>query len=187
MYQKDDDEVVATENYFLNEPTHDGYTIIKEEIYNECDLSKKDANLKKSCEREKTAEKNKDEGLFDGTHFDRIGALDETFYFDQVRDEINNLFATFPEEKCLIKALPGSKFVRVKYSASKFYVVGVVYENQKPKYICYGVPGKYSPEPPNELKGYASFLPLSIFDLKGDGYWMLYQDAVTGDCVRINF
>ena len=77
-------------------------------------------------------------------------------------------------------------FSTVFYSVAenKFYVVGLVKENGVEKYICYGVPAKYSPEPPKELKGYASFIPLSVFDLQGDGYWMMFQDAQDGKCVK---
>ena len=63
-------------------------------------------------------------------------------------------------------------------------IVGLVKEGGKEKYICYGVPAVYSKEPPKELKGFCSFIPLSVFDMKGDGYWMMFQDAVTGECIK---
>ena len=68
----------------------------------------------------------------------------------------------------------------------EYYTVGLIYDQKKPAYICYGVPGKYSKEPPKELKGYCSYLPLSLFDLGGDGYWMMYQNADSGECVHID-
>lgn len=61
--------------------------------------------------------------------------------------------------------------------------MGLTEEKGRPKYICYGVPAKYSPYPPKELAGYCTFIPLSIFEMKGDGFWMLFQDAKTGECV----
>jgi hypothetical protein len=63
-------------------------------------------------------------------------------------------------------------------------VVGLVLESGKEKYICYGVPCTYSKNPPKELKGFCSFIPLSIFDLTGKGYWMMFQDAITGEHVQ---
>ena len=75
----------------------------------------------------------------------------------------------------------------MNYAEGKYYTVGLIRLDGLPRYICYGVPGKYSLHPPNELAGYCSFLPLSLFDLKGDGYWMLYQDADTGDAVKMNY
>lgn len=105
-------------------------------------------------------------------------------YFRTVEKDLNGIFAKFPEEKGLYNIFPQSKWARINYSKEKFYVVGLIKENKKEKYICYGVPGVYSTTPPKELKGYCTFIPLSIFDLSGDGFWMMFQDAVTGDCIK---
>ena len=78
---------------------------------------------------------------------------------------------------------PDSVFVKVPYSKEKFYVVGLVKELGVEKYICYGVPSTYSAEPPKALKGYASFIPLSLFNLHGDGFWIMFQDAISGKCI----
>ena len=61
--------------------------------------------------------------------------------------------------------------------------MGVIKEDNLPKYICYGVPGAYSETPPKELDGYCTFIPLSVFDIMGDGFWMMFQDAITGECI----
>ena len=79
-----------------------------------------------------------------------------------------------------------STFVKIAYAEDKYYVVGLVKEEQKEKYICYGVPGEYSTTPPKELKGYCSFVPTSIFDMQGNGYWMMFQCAITGECLSAN-
>ena len=73
-----------------------------------------------------------------------------------------------------------------EFSRNKYYTVGVICDEKKPKYICYGVPAESRGEPPDALKGYCSFLPLSVFDLSGKGYWMMFQDAETGECVKIS-
>ena len=82
--------------------------------------------------------------------------------------------------------MPDSDWVRIDFGKNKFYVVGVIREGKKPKYICYGVPAEKRGEPPDALKGYCSFLPASLFDLDGKGYWMMYQDAETGKNVRLS-
>ena len=74
--------------------------------------------------------------------------------------------------------------MKINYSQSGYYVVGVINENKTPKYICYGVPAVYSKTPPKELDGFCTFIPLSIFSLDGDGFWMMFQDAVTGECIK---
>ena len=109
----------------------------------------------------------------------------KTPYYLSVKDELDRVFSGFSHELGLEKMFPDSVFVKVPYSKEKFYVVGLVKELGVEKYICYGVPEKYSPNPPEALKDCATFIPLSIFDLKGDGYWMMFQDAITGDCIKL--
>lgn len=106
-------------------------------------------------------------------------------YYEQVKEEIKAVFEKFPEELSLKRILPHSKFVKINYAENKFYVIGVIYEMSKVKYICYGVPDKYSKNPPKELKGYCQFIPLSMFNIAGEGYWMMFQDAVNGSCVKL--
>ena len=101
-----------------------------------------------------------------------------------MKDELDKIFSENPEEDCLKSTVPQSRWVKIEY-AGGYYLVGVVEERKKPKYICYGVPAKYSPYPPKELAGYCTFIPLSVFEMKGDGFWMLFQSAETGECVHM--
>ena len=105
-------------------------------------------------------------------------------YYDTVCSELEQIFNKFPEEQQLKKTFSKSRWAKVYYSDTKYYVVGVIKESGKEKYICYGVPATYSKTPPKELDGYCTFIPLSIFSLLGDGYWMMFQDAVTGECIK---
>lgn len=105
-------------------------------------------------------------------------------YYSTVKQELDAIFERFEEEKNLKKLFPLSKFSKINYAENKYYVVGLIKENKKEKYICYGVPAKYSTTPPKELAGFCTFIPLSIFDLSGDGYWMMFQDAVFGNCIK---
>lgn len=108
----------------------------------------------------------------------------EPFFYQSVKRELDQLFDKFPTESSLASYFGESNFVRVYYSEEKYYVVGLIKEKGEPKYICYGVPGTYSPDPPKELKGYCSFIPLSIFDLFGQGFWMMFQSAKDGKCIK---
>ncbi|MBR2614761.1 MAG: hypothetical protein IKC71_04100 [Clostridia bacterium] len=140
-----DDEIIATENYYLTE---------------EAENLKIKENLVEDIEKE--------------------------VYYDKVKDELEDLFKKYPLEEGLKKAIPNGEFIKIYYNEEKYYTVGLIKEFDKPKYICYGVPARYSVTPPKELAGFCSFLPLSLLNLKGDGFWMIYQDAITGDCVKIN-
>ena len=60
------------------------------------------------------------------------------------------------------------------------YVLGLIYDGFDLKYICYGVPGEYENAPKH--LGECQWLPLNPAS-PSDGYWVIYQDAATGDRV----
>ena len=109
----------------------------------------------------------------------------EPCYYDRVRADLDALFARHPAERELADCIPYSRWARVSFARNKYYAVGVICDEKKPQYICYGVPAEAHGEPPAALKGFCSFLPLSVFEPEGRGYWMMFQDAETGRCVRI--
>ena len=157
-------------------------------LLKECEYGLQFENeLPNSCCQEKTQENradadfNQDETLADLCQEDSR----KHPYFRSVKAELTQIFCKFPKEEPLQTVFPQSEWARIHYSDQKYYVVGVVKEKGKEKYICYGIPATYSPEPPQELKGFCSFVPLSLFDMKGKGYWMMFQDATTGKCVHL--
>ena len=111
----------------------------------------------------------------------------ESFY-DSISEDISNLFSTHNEEEFLSQIIPFSKWVRIdNEDGDDYYVLGLIYENDQVKYICYGVPGLYTDEPPKELKGYAEWLPLDSTKENDYGYWITYQDAESGENVKASF
>ena len=177
------DEAVATENYFKK----DGQLLCDRlEIFREYNNGKlrleDDVSIDSS---ENQAEQGcacdyRNENETDGDFIKK----DKKPYYLSVAKELDTLFEKFPEDNSLSKILPDSRFVRINYSNERFYVVGIVKEEGKEKYICYGVPDNYSPYPPKPLKDCATFIPLSLFDLTGKGFWMIFQDALSGECIR---
>ena len=106
----------------------------------------------------------------------------ELSYYEQVSDQIEKLFTEGTRETELESLMPHTKWVRVDFSGDgRFYVVGLV--GDKPDYICYGLPADYTSEPPDEISGYCGWLPLDVRNPQGKGYWLLYQDADTGESV----
>ena len=67
------------------------------------------------------------------------------------------------------------------------YILGVIYENDRLKYIAYGVPATYDQLPPKDLGEHYQWLPLNPRDVMSDGYFMIFQDALNGNLVEINF
>ena len=178
-----DDEAVATENYFeLEESLSARLSVLKE--WNNADLRLEDGD--NACRiKEEKKEKSDRVNLF-SNETDAVeckGYKTQPFYLT-VQRELNSLFSKFPHDERLNKFFPDSRWVKIPYSKNKYYVVGEIKEDGEHKYVCYGVPATYSPEPPKELKGYCSFIPLSIFDMHGEGFWMMFQSAQTGECMH---
>ena len=181
-----DDEAVATENYYQNDFSISQRLKAFEELDYERIRLENDSPFNTGANKTEQITKN-DCGLPHETDLDSCRtAENKPSYYQTVRKELTAIFEKFPCENALEKIFCDSKFVKINYSQSNFYVVGVIKTDGKEKYICYGVPGKYSPEPPPELKGYCTFIPLSIFNLNGDGYWMMFQDAENGRCLSLN-
>ncbi len=111
----------------------------------------------------------------------------ESFY-DSISEDISNLFSTHSEEEFLSQIIPFSKWVKIENDDDdNYYVLGLIYENDQVKYICYGVPGLYTDAPPKELREYAEWLPLDSTKENEYGYWITYQDAETGENVKASF
>ena len=187
------DEIVATDNYYLyNDVDIDNLSIKGRE--NESKFIQDDnaynSNQKidaKETFAEPTANHENILNLFKDPSTSDFDNVVKGNYFDKVKTELDSIFTEHPKEEALEKNIPCSKWAKIFYSNEKYYTVGLIYDEKRPAYICYGVPGKYSKEPPSELKGFCSYLPLSIFDMQGDGYWMMYQNAESGECVQIDF
>ena len=110
---------------------------------------------------------------------------DEESFITRLKPQIDKLFEKNPIENNLQSIIPNSKWVKIEYEDDgDFYVFGLLYEDEKIKYVCYGVPAVYEEEPPKELSGYPTFLPLNKDEKKGFGYWLTYQDAETGEPIK---
>jgi len=143
-------------------------------------------------ERDISAEKEVSKAdLFDSSDEEIEREIDKNLsepsdFFDLVGDQIDELFATFPHDENLAKMIPDSKWVRVDYDhTGKEYLLGIINENGAIKYICYGVPGQFSKAPPKELEKFSQWLPLDLNNPE-EGYWVMFQDATTGDSIEID-
>ncbi len=179
------DEAVATENYFeLDDEINEKLLSLKEKENESLQFENELFN----CECEKEAQKDFPPNICTQNETDAFKCEKTSLprHFDTVKAELDQIFFKFPEEDGLTKHFKESRWARIYYSKEKYYVVGLIYENGQEKYICYGVPAKYSKNPPKELDGFCSFIPLSVFDMFGAGYWIMFQDAESGKCVHFN-
>ena len=104
-------------------------------------------------------------------------------FFDQVKNSIENLFETYPVNQELVDAIDNSQFVKVDYEGDgNFYSVGLIFDEDDLKYVCYAIPSSEGEAPPKELQEFSQWLKIR----DGYGYWLTYQDGKTGESVTLN-
>lgn len=114
----------------------------------------------------------------------KLSNLKDNEFFELISEQIDDLFDNYPRVDELEELIPSSKWVKIDFENNgNEYVLGLIYENFDLKYICYGVPGEFGSLPPKQL-GKCQWLPLNPA-LPQNGYWVIYQDASTGDKVDI--
>ncbi|MCL2797506.1 MAG: hypothetical protein FWD58_05590 [Firmicutes bacterium] len=106
-------------------------------------------------------------------------------FYEQVKAQLDELFLSCEPFALLEELMPETRWVRVNFDETKFYVVGLIPSalngGKRPDYICYGVPAEYSPAPPAELGEGSRWLPENPQSPQGKGFWLLFQDAATGE------
>lgn len=112
---------------------------------------------------------------------------EEKDFYDQVKDQVETLFEKYNPDESLKEIIPNSKWVKVTYDGDEnFYVLGLISDkNQVLKYISYGVPSSDSNTPPDDLSDYAQWLPKDVNNIHKEGYWIVFQDAKTGETLKI--
>ncbi|MGN1099001.1 MAG: hypothetical protein ACI4S9_01525 [Christensenellales bacterium] len=101
---------------------------------------------------------------------------DKDFYYS-VKKTLDELFICYPRDEAMEKLIPG-KWIRIE-NEEGYYVVGIIYEDEQPAYICYGVPETDGKKPPKELEPYCELIRGG-----NEGYWMLFQNADTGETLK---
>ncbi len=106
-------------------------------------------------------------------------------FYDEIRPKIQKLFSSAERMTVLENKMPDTKWVKVPYEKNGYYVVGII--GSRPDYVAYGLPGKNAALPPEELGEGARWWAFDPEEEDGDGVWLLYQDARTGESVRDPF
>lgn len=106
-------------------------------------------------------------------------------FYDEIRPKIQKLFSSAERMTVLENKMPDTKWVKVPYEKNGYYVVGII--GSRPDYVAYGLPGKNAAFPPEELGEGARWWAFDPEEEDGDGVWLLYQDARTGESVRDPF
>lgn len=105
-------------------------------------------------------------------------------YYHTVKEELEELFRTYPRDETLCGAFSCSEWVRVYGDeGAPQYLVGVLYEDGTASYICYALSAKQTDAPPKEIEGVCTFVPTSALQ-NADGFYVIFQSAASGECVR---
>ena len=175
-HSKYDDEKVATQNYYSREEEGD-----ERKFYPQ---NRKNAQIESEPQTqpyEHGQDVAKDVNTQSVLH---PFATNPDGYYHTVKDEIDELFKTYPKDETLSGVFHCSEWVRVKgEESSPEYLVGVIYEEWRAKYICYALPADDNETPPDEIKDVCTFVPLSLYNDKV-GFFIIFQSAASGECIR---
>lgn len=107
--------------------------------------------------------------------------FDGTNFYLSVKPQLDEIFVCFPECDDLEEVVPNSKWAKIQVEDG-FYVVGLILDGEVVRYISYGVPAMKNSCPPSEIRDVAVWLDDG--KKEGKGYWVIYQDAMTGQCLK---
>lgn len=167
----------------------------REAFYNECETLRENSEILTNKtktndsnddfqDNDNEQKENKDENELEKGENEQE---EEKDFYDQVKDQVETLFEKYNPDESLKEIIPNSKWVKVTYDGDEnFYVLGLISdENQVLKYISYGVPSSDSNTPPDDLSDYAQWLPKDVNNIHKEGYWIVCQDAKTGETLKI--
>ena len=137
---------------------------------------------------ESITEMNGEKGKTMAENEDEVGAFsldtvrfDGTNFYLSVKPQLDEIFVCFPECEDLEEVVPNSKWAKIQVEDG-FYVVGLILDGEVVRYISYGVPATKNSCPPSEIRDVAVWLDDG--KKEGKGYWVIYQDAMTGQCLK---
>lgn len=110
------------------------------------------------------------------------GRGEKTNFLTEIKDNLDELFDTYPKVEKLEEIVPNSAWVQVDGSDGGCYVVGIIADEEgQARYLCYGIPDKDNTAPPSVRPECRGWLPV---EEEGAGYWVMYQDLSTGEIIR---
>lgn len=164
--EKYDDEAVSEVNYYA-----DGERETDKDMENEDALS---ASGKEEADGQ-NVQKNVDDTPEKA--FRTFTFCDGQSYYLKVKDELEKLFSEGRRADWLERAVENSEWVELEEGCA----VGVVYEELSVRYVAYALPAGED-VPPAGMEN--AFLVFATKDGLRRRYFVLFQDAATGECVK---
>ncbi len=113
---------------------------------------------------------------------------DENF-FNSIKAQLDEMFKNNPNCSEVESLIKNSKWISVQEENedNTHYILGKIFdENNNIKYVCYGVPAVNKEEVNNIDINLCQWLPLNPEDEKSAGYYIMYQNATTGETVKFS-
>lgn len=102
-------------------------------------------------------------------------------FYEKIWHKIEDMFDIYQHDSVLEDLVYDSAWIRIPYEDDGYYVIGVISDDGKPVFICYGIPQEKMARPDKEIEDSCEWLPIDKTDVSGRGYWLVYQDAMTGE------
>ncbi len=109
-------------------------------------------------------------------------------FFEMIKPQIDVLFEQNERFSKLEEKIEGTQWVKVNLSDAEndHYILGKIFDGDVLTHIAYGIYAKSQNEkPPEGLEKFCQFMPLNPQDENGEGYFVMYQDALTGENVEM--
>ena len=114
---------------------------------------------------------------------------DAESFLQMVQPQIDELFSKNEHFVELEQMIENTEWVKVPYLSedNDHYILGKILTNGEVSHICYGIPASNNHiAPPVNLEQYCQWLPVKADNPDSNGYWVMYQDAKTGENIEIN-
>lgn len=156
-----DDEAIASANYYTEQSSADA-----------------DDGARPRARAQKAAQENGG-GADENAKIERPFGTGRTLaYYDSIKERLLTAFERYPRDRRLNSIFPTSEWVKAEGA-----LLGIIYENGSPRYLCVAV--EKTSDPPEEMKDNCVFVPRSHYT-ETEGFYVVFQDADTGAVLKIH-
>ena len=111
-------------------------------------------------------------------------AKSEPYYYSLIKTQYEEMFNKYPAFEKLSNIIENSKWITVE-SIDEPYLMGIIYNGNKPQYLCYGVIQDRKQTPPIEIIDSSQWVPFDINNEFGAGAYIMYQSAENGETIKV--
>ena len=109
-------------------------------------------------------------------------------FFDMIAAQFDKMVQDGQECVEVEELIPNSKwsYITTEQDEHNRYILGKIFDaDQHTRYVCYGVPAKNVDDNSSVDLEFSQWLPLNPQDEQSSGYYIMYQDAITGKNIKI--